>query len=110
MGGKTARNHKTVQVPVSSRLASLIERHIELHHGSLIGDKALLFPCLNTWDPKLIDLRITSIAHIPYQRLLRGNRTRRHHVQLAHELHDQGQLEGTNLGELAERGDREPHL
>ena len=49
----------------------------------------------------MIDLNIEEIANIPYPRLLRGNHSRRHDVQMAHALDDEGKLEGTNVRELA---------
>ena len=48
-----------------------------------------------------MDLKIPEIAHIPYPRRLRGNRSRRHHVGLPHELRDLNELEGTNVDELS---------
>ena len=60
-----------------------------------------LLPHLNVWDSRLVDLKIKELEHIPYHRLLRGNRSRRHHVQLSHGLDEDNHLEGTDVREFA---------
>ena len=63
--------------------------------------KEMLFPLLNVWDSKLLDLEIDEVKKIPYPELLRGNRNRRYHAELSHDLHDNKELDSTNLDELA---------
>ncbi|KAF0290539.1 hypothetical protein FJT64_007840 [Amphibalanus amphitrite] len=102
VGGKTARKYKTAQVPISARLVPLIDHYLGRYHSILGGKSELLLPYLNVWDSKNIDLNIEALGDVPYPRLLRGSHTRRHHVQLGHELHDKRRLQGTTVSELAE--------
>ena len=104
IGGKTRGTYRTVQVPIGERLFELIQWYLTQLQPCLGRSEQaglLLFPHLNAFDPELLNLRIPEIEHLNYQRLLRGNRTRRHNVELATELDERRELEGTNLRELA---------
>ena len=104
VGGKTKKTHNTVQVPVSKSLHDIIMWFMENLRPVLMKEgeeNAKLLPYLNVWDSRLLDLKIPELEHIPYPTLLRGNRSRRHHVQLSHNLEEDNQLEGTNVRELA---------
>lgn len=103
VGGKTKKAHKTCQLTVSKTFHRVLQWYLENLHSCLDkkGSNSKLFPFLNVWDPKMIDLNIEEIANIPYPRLLTGNHSRRHDVQMAHALDDEGKLEGTNVRELA---------
>ena len=103
IGGKTRKRYRTVEVPVKKRLHRIISWYVEHLRPTLLrkADDATLFPYLNTWDPKLLDLKIQDIQDIDYPNIMRGNHSRRHHVQLGHGMHDDGHLKGTNVSELA---------
>ena len=104
VGGKTRAKHSTCQVPVNCKLHKMLLWYLEHFQPHLTTDdekRKLLFPMLNPWDEGSLDLKIDELKTIPYGRLLRGNRTRRHNVQLAHDLEDRQELSGTNLRELA---------
>ena len=82
----------------------IITWFVENLRPSLVGkeDNPRLFPKLNVWDTRLLDLHIREISHVPYPPLLQGNHSRRHHTQLGHSLHDDKQLHGAKVSELAE--------
>ena len=104
VGGKTRGTYKTVQIPISHQLHELITWYtIDLQRtlGRSEESSKLLLPHLNPFDTQLMDLKIPEIQHLDYPRLLRGNRTRRYHVQLTHQLDEDNRLKGTTTRELA---------
>ena len=106
VGGKNKKKFKTCQITATKRLHGLLKWYAEEMQPLLVkrGDdsqKKMLFPYLNVWDEHLMDLKIPEIGDIPYPKLLRGNSSRRSHVELAHALNDANMLEGTNVQELA---------
>ena len=104
VGGKTRRTYKTVQVPVSAELYDLLMWYCSKLQPCLGRNEEatkLLLPHLNPFDQDSMNLRIPELKHLEYQKLLRGNRTRRYHDQLTHELDERNMLENTNARELA---------
>ena len=104
VGGKTRGKHRTVQVPIRRKLHALITWYLrELQPCLGRTDEAglLLFPHLNAFDPDSLNLRIEEIQHLNYPALLRGNKSRRQHVELAHDLDEANELHGTSTRELA---------
>ena len=94
----------TCQLPIRRQLFHLLEWYVENlqpHISRNTDNKNRLFPRLNPWDSTSLDLRIEEIQHISYPKLLSGNRTRRHNVELSHNLQDSNELTNTNLRELA---------
>ena len=103
-GGGTRGKYLTCQRPIRRQLFHLLEWYVEnlqTHLSRNADNQNRLFPHLNPWDSDSLDLRIVEIEHTPYPKLFRGNRTRRHNVELSHDLQDSNELTNTNLRELA---------
>ena len=103
VGGKTRGTYNTVQVPVTKKLLKVLawyKENVQCHLAQNSEQSHLLFPHLNVWDSESFNLHIEAIAHIAYPNLLRGNHSRRHNVELGHDLNDENMLEGTNLRSL----------